>query len=67
MIILLQNKKIDENEIVYQLDNMPKIFEGYDQQILNDTNYYKFEVPAIDNSLLNYWGKDNNVFLFIKK
>ena len=65
--VLLQNKKIDENEIVYQLDNMPNIFEGYDQQILNDTNYFKFEVPAIDNTLLNYWGKDNNVFLFIKK
>jgi len=65
--VLLQNKKIVENEIVYQLNNVPKIFEGYNQQILNDTNYYKLEVSAIDNSLLNYWGKNNELFVFVKK
>ena len=65
--VLIKNYKIKENEIVYRLDNMPKIFEGYDNQIKNDSNYYKFVIPEIDNSLLNYWGKDNNVFIFIKK
>lgn len=65
--VLIKNNKIKENEIIYQLDNMPKIFEGYDKQIKNDSNYYKFVIPKIDNSLLNYWGKDNNVFVFIKK
>tara|TARA_Y100000389_G_scaffold159352_1_gene161149 strand:- start:305 stop:1753 length:1449 start_codon:yes stop_codon:yes gene_type:complete len=65
--ILLRNKKIKENEIVYQINNMPKIFEGYDEEIINDSDYFKFEVPKIDNSLLDYWGKDNNVFVFIKK
>jgi len=65
--VLIKNNKIKENEIIYQLDNMPKIFEGYDKQITNDSNYYKFVIPEIDNSLLNYWGKDNNVFVFIKK
>ena len=65
--MLLENNKIEDNETSYQIDNMPKIFEGYSQQIVNDSNYFKLEVPEIDNSLLNYWGKDNNVFIFVKK
>ena len=65
--VLLENNKIEDNETSYQIDNMPKIFEGYSQQIVNDSNYFKLEVPEIDNSLLNYWGKDNNVVIFVKK
>ena len=65
--VLLENNKIEDNETSYQIDNMPKIFEGYSQQIVNDSNYFKLEVPDIDNSLLNYWGKDNNVVIFVKK
>jgi len=65
--VLVKNNKIEDDEIVYQIGNLPEIFEGNDEQIINDSNYFKLEVPEIDNTLLDYWGKNNTLFLFIKK
>ena len=65
--VLVKNNKIEDGEIVYQIGNLPEIFEGNEEQIINDSNYFKLEVSEIDNTLLNYWGKNNTLFLFIKK
>ena len=65
--VLVKNNKIEDDEIVYQIGNLPEIFEGNEEQIINDSNYFKLEVSEIDNTLLNYWGKNNTLFLFIKK
>lgn len=65
--VLIENNKIKDNEIVFQLDRLPQIYEGNDLETTDNSNYYKIELPEINNSLLNYWSKDNNVFLFIKR
>jgi len=65
--VLIENNKIKDNEIVFQLDRLPQIYEGNDLETTDNSNYYKIELPEINNSLLNYWTKDNNVFLFIKR
>ena len=65
--VLIENNKIKDNEIVFQLDNLPQIYEGNDLEITDNSNYFKIELPEINNSLLNYWTLDNNVFLFIKR
>lgn len=65
--VLIENNKIKDNEIVFQLDRLPQIYEGYDLETTDNSNYYKIELPEINNSLLNYWTKDNNVFLFTKR
>jgi hypothetical protein len=65
--VLIENNKIKDNEIVFQLDRLPQIYEGNDLETTDNSNYYKIELPEINNSLLSYWTKDNNVFLFIKR
>tara|TARA_Y100000389_G_scaffold12764_1_gene11447 strand:- start:3363 stop:4280 length:918 start_codon:yes stop_codon:yes gene_type:complete len=65
--VLIENNKIKDNEIVFQLDNLPQIYEGNDLEITDNSNYFKIELPEINNSLLSYWTLDNNVFLFIKR